>query len=119
MEIGKEGIGPLENVDKMPTMGDLDMSLLLVPDTFEPLERGPEMVVPVDKDMVRDKEAFIEAMNRAIIDGGFYKNSLEMVKLPPRYNEKTVFQSRFTTEDVRKDFQEEVCKNFYKSGNTD
>ena len=76
MEIGKEGIGTLESVDKMPTMGNLDMSLLLVPDTFEPLERGPE-------------EALIEALNRAIIDGGFYKNALEMVDLPRRYVEES------------------------------
>ena len=64
MEIGKEGIGPLENVEI-------------------------------------DNEAFIEAMNRAIIDGGFYKNALEMVDLPRRYvEEPSRFEPMFEKDEV-------------------
>ena len=58
MEIGKEGIGPLEN------------------------------------------EAFIEAMNRAIIDGGFYKNALEMIDLPRRYEEPPIFEPMFEKDEI-------------------
>ena len=63
MDIGKEGIGPLENVEI-------------------------------------DKDAFIEAMNRAIIDGGFYKNALEMVDLPRRYEEPSIFEPKFEKDEI-------------------
>lgn len=66
------------------------------------MEIGPELVVPVDKDMVRDREAFIEAMNRAIIYGGFYKNALEMVELPRRYvEEPRQFKPMFEKDEFR------------------
>ena len=64
MEIGKEGIGPLENVEI-------------------------------------DNEAFIEAMNRAIIDGVLYKSALEMIDLPRIYVEEPPrFEPKFEKNEI-------------------
>ena len=77
------------------------------------MDIGPEMIVPVDT--VTGKEvaerfagAIKEAMETAwIIDDSALKTPLKMVKLEKRYNEKSVFQSRLTAEDVRKQIQDE------------
>ena len=59
MEIGKEGIGPLESI-----------------------------------------EIDIDALSRAIIDCGFYKNVLEMIDLPQRYEEPPIFEPKFEKDEI-------------------
>ena len=64
------------------------------------MERGKEGVGPLESVEI-DNEAFIEAVNRAIIDGGFYKNALEMVDLPRRYvEEPPQFEPMFEKDEV-------------------
>lgn len=56
--------------------------------------------------------AMKEAMDTAwIIDDGALKTPLKMVKLEKRYNEKSVYQSRLTAEDVRRQLQDEERRN--------
>ena len=78
---------------------------------------GPESVVPVEtvsgEELVkRYAGAMKEVMETAwIIDDSALKTPLKMVKLEKRYNEKSVFQSRLTAEDVRKQIQEDAKRS--------